>query len=287
MQFPATNRIGDLITFTKSELSSLYDAREAGSIAFLLAGEVLGKSKADLIMQSEDRINQSELLKCMQHLEKLKTGMPVQYVLGYAWFYEMKFIVNAVVLIPRPETEELVKLIINEANHSAKRLLDIGTGSGCIAIALKKNISECKVYASDFSQAALEVAKRNAANNDVVVDFLQADILKNKPDDCGLFDIIVSNPPYIPVSENENMHENVTRYEPDTALFVPDDDPLIFYRAIAEYALKFLTDHGTLYFEIHENFGESCILMLQESGFLRIEMIRDINGKYRIIKACR
>jgi release factor glutamine methyltransferase len=220
-------------------------------------------------------------------LEQLKLEKPLQYVTGRAEFYGILLEVDERVLIPRPETEELVHWIINENKGSqGLSILDIGTGSGCIALALKKEFTCSKVYALDNSAGALTVSKKNAKNNALDVDFAFADLFSIKEIMPGTsFDIIASNPPYVTESDKAVMRKNVTGYEPVGALFVPDDDPLLYYRYISDFAWKRLTENGLLYVEINESFGKECHELFSSKGFKDVRLRKDINGKDRMICA--
>lgn len=287
MKFPPSNRIDDLISYMKSELLSLYEDREAANLSFLVAEEVLGFGKAQLMVRADERIHQSELLRCMQILEKLKNGVPFQYIAGYTFFRGLKIFVSTGVLIPRPETEELVDRVMRECEQQNPRILDVGTGSGCIAIALKMEKPQAAVFASDSSEICISVAKANAEENGADVCFFKADILQGEPKVGDLWDVIVSNPPYIPRSERERMHINVKEHEPQEALFVPDTEPLLFYDALARYAERYLAKNGLLFLEIHESFGVATTNALRKYGFGNVSVYRDINGKDRMICAAR
>jgi release factor glutamine methyltransferase len=285
--------IKDVFASFRQRLSALYDGKETEAITLTVLTEVLEVSKATVKAFPENRltISQQEIVsKLLSHLE---TGKPLQYALGYAEFYGLKFLVNPTTLIPRPETEELVEWVlqtIGDGKPSGKGLniLDIGTGSGCIAISLKKNLPDAQVSAMDISKGALTTAKANAKLNNVVVDFIETDILNvsSNPNDYSLFDIIVSNPPYVTLEDKEPMHTNVTDFEPHNALFVPEDDPLIFYRAIAEYAIRSF-DGGMLFFEINESLGKETVALLESKGFRDIELRQDMSGRDRMIRAAR
>ena len=221
-------------------------------------------------------------------IDELCAGKPIQYILEEAWFYKLCFKVNENVLIPRDETEELVDLIIKNERKtglSKKGILDVGTGSGCIAIALKKNLSSYEVSAMDFSAAALSVAKENAKVHHLEIKFILADILKYQSDEQ--YDIIVSNPPYVKNDESPDMHQNVLAYEPHSALFVPDHDPLIFYRAIAAFAQNALTPGGRIYFEINEFLGSEMIKLMENAGFKEVQLIKDLQQKDRMLACVR
>jgi release factor glutamine methyltransferase len=225
-------------------------------------------------------------------LEDLKKEIPIQYILGETEFFGLPFKVNSNVLIPRPETEELVDWIIDtqktNLNSDKLHILDIGTGSGCIAISLAKKLDHAKVYALDVSHEALDVAKRNATLNNVSIEFINANILNSETWNTEFqnlkFDIIVSNPPYVRALEKEQMKPNVVNYEPHIALFVENEDPLIFYRAIIEYAVDNLTVNGHLFFEINEYLGNQMLQLLNSFNFKAIELKQDIFKKDRMIK---
>lgn len=257
----------------------IYGPQEAATIARMVLSELGGVSQAALIADPEASI---EIPDFEAISDSLRAGRPVQYLLGHCEFCELDFRVREGCLIPRPETEELV-YNIRHHNRSARRILDIGTGSGCIAIALKKLLPEAEVTALDYSVEALEIARENATHLDCEVRFIEGDALKLEESLSGPFDLIVSNPPYIPQSESERMRRNVLDYEPHEALFVPDQDPLRFYRAIGRSALKLLTDEGSLWFEVHEEFADQTAEMLRLEGFSRVEILLDLNDKKRMV----
>lgn len=294
MRIPS-NKVNAVISFFKSELVELHSLGEIETFISYSFEHVLNYSKTDLLLNKDLTMSESELLKFNNIVKQLKKNKPIQYILGNTYFYGLNLNVNESVLIPRPETEELVDWIIKDYSNkktTSLKLLDIGTGSGCIAIALSKNISESDVFALDVSIEALEIAKVNANKNDQKnIHFIEADInhistLKsfNFPTD---FDIIVSNPPYITESEQSAMYKNVLDYEPHVALFVKDTNPLIFYVSIANFAIQKLQKNGALFFEINELFGKEMIKMLLEKGFINIELRKDINGKDRMIKCIK
>ncbi|KHJ37679.1 release factor glutamine methyltransferase [Pedobacter glucosidilyticus] len=226
---------------------------------------------------------QKELFE--NYLTKLALKQPLQQILGYAYFYNLKFKVNDHVLIPRPETEELVYMILQECiKKPNQEILDIGTGSGCIAISLKKNLQTAQVHAMDVSEDALKIAHINALENRVEVHFKKDNALALKADDYPKFHIIVSNPPYIASSEKQNMHDNVVKFEPHLALFVDDENPLIFYDKIADFALTNLHPNGVLFFEINQNLGIATQELIQKKGF-KAQIIKDLNNNERFIKA--
>jgi release factor glutamine methyltransferase len=283
--------VRDVILKYRTELRPLYDGSELNEIISLVLEFVKGSSKTDMITKDNISLNDDEALQLQNILSELKTNKPVQYVLGYSWFYGMKLKVNQDVLIPRPETEELVRWIIDDYKSKfAIRVLDIGTGSGCIPIALKKNISNAEVIAIDVSEKALEVAKKNARVNNVDVQFIQQDILQWNDASKQLqtpFDIIVSNPPYILQSDKSSLQERVLKYEPHLALFTGTEDDLIFYHSIADYAFHNLVADGSLYLEIHERKGEDVKALLAAKGFSSVELMEDMSGKERMVKACK
>ncbi len=257
---------------------SLYGIREAESIARMVVCEQLKYNLSQLVAHYDE---ECEIEDIERVTEELRRGRPVQYVLGRAEFCEMEFEVAEGVLIPRPETEELVYRIAETAPRGA-RILDVGTGSGAIAIALAKLVKESEVVAIDISREALNIAERNAELLGAKADFVKADALGDLSH-LGEFDIIVSNPPYIPQSDIVDMRRNVVDYEPHTALFVPDNDILCFYRATAENGQKMLREGGSLWFEIYERAGERLCAMLREKGFSQTELFEDANAKPRMV----
>lgn len=268
------------------ELSPFYDAYEAESFFYLILEDKHRLRQIDLALNHELAFLESDFVVWDSLLLQLKKEVPIQYLLGKTHFYGLDFEVNENVLIPRPETEELVEWIIkeNSKNDKSKKLkiLDIGSGSGCIAISLAKNIPNAEVYAIDVSKKALETAKKNALNNNVEVTFIQQDILKAEELKYN-FDIIVSNPPYVRNLEKEEIKKNVLDYEPHLALFVEDNDALIFYRKIATLAQKNLLENGQLYFEINQYLGEETKELLETLNFKNIELRKDIYDNDRMI----
>lgn len=271
----------EIIERIQTPLVALYGAREALQIARIVATELSGRSLTEFITEP-DRTLEIESLDRI--ITELTAGRPLQYVLGHTEFCGLDFQVREGALIPRPETEELIRWITETSHCEAPSILDVGTGSGCIAITLACLIPNARVTAVDISEEALTIACENASTLGVEVDFQQADALRELfPDQYELFDLIVSNPPYIPQHEKAAMRLNVTAYEPAEALFVGDDDPLIFYRAIARQALRLLRSTGRLYFEIHEEFADAMLQMLSEEGWTDSHLRRDINDKNRMI----
>lgn len=272
-----------------ARLYEIYDNREAANIADMVIEYVTGQKKIDRILYKDIPVNGEQ----QEQLERLGSELlqhkPVQYVLGEAWFMDMKFRVNESVLIPRPETEELVEWILGDIKKSGNKevsLFDIGTGSGCIPIAVRKKIPDVAVSAIDVSDSALQLAILNSIEQKVLVDFLHVDFLKEEEwNQLGQYNIIVSNPPYIRQSEEETMQDNVLKYEPHLALFVPNDDPLIFYKAIAKFALKHLKPGGSVYVEINEALGDNVVSLFKKGGFEQVLMKKDMQGKNRMVKA--
>ena len=274
------------------QLKSIYDTEEAKGMAFQVIHHLTGISKSHFLLNKNETIPEENILSIIRIMEELKTGKPLQYVLGETEFYGLKFKVNSSVLIPRPETEELVDWVLKEItksqipNPKSQIILDIGTGSGCIAISLKKHLPQSKVYALDKFQAALEIAGHNAVLNQTKISFIQADLLKEPELIPNLnYSIIISNPPYITDKEKQQMHTNVLEHEPHSALFVADNSPLIFYERIAVFAKTHLTENGLLFFEINERFGKETVSLLEKEGFNNIELKKDLQGKHRMIKA--
>jgi release factor glutamine methyltransferase len=269
------------------ELTPIYDAGEAESFFYLILEEKHQLKRIDLALHPDLDFSEEEIVVWNSILEQLKKEIPIQYLLGKTSFYGLDFEVNENVLIPRPETEELVDWIINANLKIQKsgnlKILDIGTGSGCIAISLAKNIPNAEVYAIDISEKALATANKNAELNNVNVTFISQNILEVE-DLKQQFDIIVSNPPYVRNLEKEEIKKNVLDNEPHLALFVEDNDALIFYRKIAELAQKSLSEHGQLFFEINQYLGKEMIDLLEKMNFGTIELHKDIYGNDRMIK---
>jgi release factor glutamine methyltransferase len=335
----ASNKITDILRFFRTELKDIYESGEVETFITYCIEEFIGIKRAEIALKSDLTVSESELLKFNFAVKELKHQKPIQYILGAADFYGLKFIVNGDVLIPRPETEELVDLVIREKGEWRREkgegrtekgergmesgewrvengewgmekgewgmengegrakngelgtenplsILDIGTGSGCIAISLKKNIPAADVYALDISEKALDVAKQNAARNAVNVTFIKHDILSDSafPVKNIKFNVIVSNPPYIPVSEKAQMENNVIAYEPHQALFIEDKNPLLFYDAITNFALHHLKANGMLYFEINQRFGAETRQLMENKGFKNVVLLKDLNNNYRMVK---
>lgn len=272
------------------ELTSMYDAGEAESFFYLILEEKQQLKRIDLALQPDLVFSASAIVVWNSILEQLKLEIPIQYLLGKTSFYGLDFEVNSTVLIPRPETEELVDWILSNTQTNKQsnnlKILDIGTGSGCIAISLAKNLPNAQVFAIDVSEKALATAKRNAILNGVNVTFIEQNILETL-DLKQEFDIIVSNPPYVRNLEKEEIKKNVLDYEPHLALFVEDNNALIFYRKIAELAQKNLSNSGQLYFEINQYLGNEMVELLEGMNFKNIELRKDIYGNDRMMKGFR
>lgn len=278
-------KVKDISNLFQNELKGNYPHTEIGTFVYFTLQGVLGFSRTDIVLRKEDEIDEKKLPIIIDVLEKLKMDIPIQYILGETEFYGLKFKVTPDVLIPRPETEELVNLIIKENTKEDVCILDIGTGSGCIAISLKKHLSKSSVYAMDVSEKALVIAEENATGNNTDITFLKYDVLsKEETQSFPKFDIIASNPPYVLKSEKQGMRANVKNNEPQTALFVPDDDPFMFYHAIAKFAIKHLRQEGLIYFEINENLSSELENSLKELGIKEITTYKDIHNKNRIMR---
>jgi release factor glutamine methyltransferase len=274
-------RLSELFQSLSKQLQGIYSKQESESIVIWLFEDFLGKSRKDIL---SDFVVDPLPIELNNALKGLLEGKPIQYVTGKAPFYGRELLVNSNVLIPRNETEELVHLIIKENNNSGMRILDIGTGSGCIPITLALEIKGSEVFGLDISEKALTVASQNASILGANVVFRKSDILTEEIPFKNL-DIIVSNPPYVKISEKELMHDNVLKHEPHLALFVDDDDPLLFYRHIAKKAKKVLKPHGRLYFEINETIGTITSELLNENGYKDVQIIKDLNERDRLVKA--
>ncbi|WP_339889991.1 peptide chain release factor N(5)-glutamine methyltransferase [uncultured Flavobacterium sp.] len=283
------------ISFTET-LESIYDKEEIESFFFIISEFLHQKKRIDLALDPNFSITENEVEKWNSIVNELKQEKPIQYILGETEFFGLRFLVNENTLIPRQETEELVELILSnkQINNSTvqPKILDIGTGSGCIAISLAKNWHNAKVYALDVSEKALDIAQQNATLNEVEINFICKSILEvedltfpktHNLEPNAFFDVIVSNPPYVRNLEKEEIKKNVLEYEPHLALFVEDTDALLFYRKIAQLAQKNLSKNGTLYFEINQYLGKEMVDLLQNMNFKNIQLIKDIYGNDRMI----
>lgn len=296
------NRAVSVYALFRKELENLYPKEEIETFLFFSFSEYFGFSRSDMVLKKEMRLSESELLKFFRVIRKLKLNVPIQYILGNTEFYGLKLKVNEHVLIPRPETEELVEWIITDCGfrieellinpqskirNSQLSILDIGTGSGCIAISLKKNMPDAEVYALDISENALAVAKENAEKNNAEIHFLQGDILNTltlEHLNTLTLDVIVSNPPYITEKEKTEMSANVLDHEPHTALFVPDNDALLFYRAILDFAKDKLAAGGNLYFELNSTYAAAVAELAAAKGFIDCIIREDVNCNQRMFR---
>jgi release factor glutamine methyltransferase len=288
--------------FVKNNLEGIYEEAETGNIAALAIEHLTGFSKAERVSKKEEELTSSQIEQLQKDLQRLQAHEPIQYIMNKAWFYGIEMYVDNNVLIPRPETEELVQWIVDDVKASGKdvfirrkmeadettqlKILDIGTGSGCIALSLKKAMPKAEVWGCDVSEEALNVARRNGSTLDIRVDFQGLNFLdEGQQKLLPTVDIIVSNPPYVPLKDKAQMHANIVDHEPHTALFVPDNDPLIFYRAIMQFGKKRLYETGTIYMEIHEEIGKDVVKLFEENGYTNVELRKDMQGKERMVKA--
>jgi release factor glutamine methyltransferase len=273
-------------SFLREQLSKSYEPQEANGLARIIFCDILGQSNVDYYLCKDIDLSGNEEEKVKSILQRLKKYEPIQYIEGKKYFSGREFFVRQGVLIPRPETEELVELAAQACKPNAK-ILDIGTGSGCIAISLSKKLPEAEVHAWDISEVALEVAKQNNEQLSASVHFEQHDILTYQATGEEAFDLIISNPPYIAESEKAEMEPNVLAWEPSIALFVPDNDPLLFYRRIGELALRMLTPNGKLFFEINRAYGDATKQLLCNQGYKNIHIQKDLSGNDRFVYAER
>ncbi|MGY8915575.1 MAG: peptide chain release factor N(5)-glutamine methyltransferase [Flavobacteriales bacterium] len=267
------------------ELDGVYPKEEVSSFFYLMVEHYLGLQRFVLALEPNTMVSKEEEQPLFEGLSQLKGQKPIQYILGVAHFMDLEFKVNKNVLIPRPETEELVRWILDQEKgpQDVLKILDIGTGSGCIAIALAKNLPNAEVYALDISSESLKVAEENAIKNEVSITFIKTDILQIEKLHL-YFDIIVSNPPYVRELEKKEMSDNVTVHEPGQALFVPDDNPLLFYSKISEFAFLHLKKGGSLYFEINQYLGKDTMQCMENFGFSDLQIKRDMFGNDRMLK---
>jgi release factor glutamine methyltransferase len=277
--------ISAVIKRIKDDLSPFYSQEEIKGFISLIFEHLLGLSRLQVHLQQHEQISEAKLTEFKEIVDRLKNFEPIQYILGETEFYGLRFKVNPSVLIPRPETEELVDWVLKDYQNNHINILDIGSGSGCIPIALAKNLTHAEIEGWDISEEALTTARENALINNVRVHFDNRDILKWQTYKLPkLYDIIISNPPYVTLSEKESMLPNVTEHEPHLALFVPDQDPLVFYRKISDFALCHLNPGGQLYFEINEKLGIDLEILLTSKSFKDIQLKKDINGRDRMIR---
>lgn len=272
-------KLGDIILFFKNELADISNSREIFNWAYITINNLFGYDRANCIINQNQKISLHQRKKIKRIVSQLKKNKPIQYILEECVFFDLKFKINSSVLIPRPETEELVKWILKD---EFKSIIDIGTGSGCIAISIAKN-KNVNVHAIDISNTSIKLAKKNADFHGVSINFLNIDILTENI--SNKVDIVVSNPPYVLKKEKKHMNKNVIDYEPEIAIFVDDNNPFIFYKIIAKKAKKILNRNGKIYFEINENYSEEVMKILKDYGYVNIKLKKDINDRNRMIKA--
>jgi len=297
-------KLGEAEKMIRQQLTTVYDESESGNIAALVLEDCTGFSATEIMMNKDRELAGEQEEKIQQYVQRLIRHEPIQYIMQKTWFYGMELYVDKNVLIPRPETEELVDWIVKDVKASGidvfqknatdadvtsqLKILDIGTGSGCIALALKKTMPKAEVWGCDVSEEALNVARRNGSDLDIRVDFQGSNFLDEAQHRLlPSVDIIVSNPPYIPLKEKDEMNANVVAHEPHTALFVPNDDALLFYRTIAQFAKKRLHEGGAIYLEIHENLGEAVVDLFRREDYASVEIRKDMQGKDRMVKVVR
>jgi len=282
--------IDDFRILFRKQLSGQVEPEEVENLCFITLQHVLGMSRVEISLSRKQKLSNTQSKALTEILSRLEKSEPIQYITGSTEFYGLEFKVNPATLIPRPETEELVEWMITSIgeieSNSTLNILDIGTGSGCIAISIAKNLKSSKVSAIDISSEALKTASQNAMSNQVDVTFIEKDIIQTEKLDAS-YDIIVSNPPYVRDLEKAVMKDNVLNNEPASALFVPDTDPLLFYRKIGNLAFENVQDNGMLFFEINEYLGEETVALLKNIGFKDVILQKDMFGKDRMIKAVK
>ena len=279
------NTLNAIYRYSIGQIGHLYDENEVRSMVKIALNHYFNFDGKYLALHPDIRFSESELLKMVFLMKDLKKGRPIQFILGETEFCGLRLKVDENVLIPRQETEELIRLISGEnTNRQRLKVIDIGTGSGCIALSLKSHFPDFRIEAVDASAGAINLAVKNAELNNLNIEFIEDDILDYKNEKYGNdYDIIVSNPPYVLESEMDSLHENVIKHEPHEALFVPDSDGLIFYNAIADFARSHLIEKGKLYFEINEKLGSEVAELLSDKGFKKVAVHKDLNGKDRIV----
>ncbi len=289
MRIPS-NKISDIRRFMQRELEGLYDRHAIDILATVVLEVFAGMDKATIYSSGDKAVTESVLLKINNAIKRLKNEEPIEYITGYAEFYGLRFKVTPDVLIPRPETEELVKHVFNlfRYNPCTVNILDACTGSGCIAVTLKKVLPRAQMYAFDSSHKAIEIAALNAASNETVVSFFMDDLLNyTGSTPLPLLDALVCNPPYVKASEKDLMKRNVLDYEPHSALFVPDNNPLVFYKALAELGKNYLRKGALLVSEINESLGSETVQLFAGNGYKDVALIKDMNNKDRFVKAVK
>jgi len=279
--FVNTNQLIDLLPYYKDKLKDIYPPKEIENVFYLICDYKHQLRKVEVKLSGK-RLSESELLLHRNIIKRLQNKEPIQHIIGEVEFYGLPFKVNPDVLIPRPETEELVDLILNTNTNQSPKILDIGTGSGCIPISLKHNLPQAIISAVDVSEKALKIAQQNAKLNQVNIDFILSDILSDNFNSLTPFDIIVSNPPYVLESDKKQMDENVLKFDPHLALFVDDDNALLFYKRIVDLSKHLLKPKGHLYFEIHENLGKEVKTLMENNQFTDVKILKDLQGKDRM-----
>lgn len=283
-----SNRAKVVVDYYIGEITALYPPEESASIVWLLMEQLFSINRFEVAMNPSLRLSESELVRMHNACKKVLRNIPVQYITGQADFCGLSLHVNPTVLIPRPETEQLVQMIANDLGEGAYTLLDVGTGSGAIAIALKKSRPDCSLMACDISEDALAVARENAALNQTAIELFQCDVLaEDAVSRIPVVDVVVSNPPYVCLSEQPAMRPNVLQHEPHGALFVEDSNPLLFYTAIINLAGSRLQAGGRLFFEINERFGGEVSLLLEQAGFTNIIVTKDFRNKERFVSGVK
>lgn len=273
------------IGYIKKELCGIYPETEIDAFIFLLFRHLRSYTRTQFLLSRNEILQEDERARLYEWLGRLKNEEPIQYIIGETEFFGLNFFCRLGVLIPRPETEELVQWILSSL-HGSESLLDLGTGTGCIPISIKKNCPGVQVYGCDISETCLELAQNNAANNHADVSFFKMDMLHSDQNgQLPLFDVLVSNPPYVTDREKRLMQRNVLNFEPELALFVPDDDPLLFYKALVHLSGSLLKSGGRMFWEINEVYGNECVSLLVDAGFQNVELRCDINGRSRMVAA--
>lgn len=283
-----SNKLKELRDQYIGMLSSLYGEDESKQLVHILTEHLFGVTPVRIALKPEKRLSESEILQFHQAVKELLKHKPIQHITGHTTFLDLKLAVNESVLIPRPETEELVQLIVEREKNNSVRLIDIGTGSGCIALAFKKHTPEAQVTAADISAEALKIAGQNAQKQHLEIDLIRIDVLH--PDSYAalpVYDVVVSNPPYVTQSDKKLMQKNVLDYEPATALFVEDENPLVFYVAILEFSRIHLANGGRIYFEINEQKGPDLVHLLEKHHYMEIALHLDMHGKERFLEAVK
>jgi release factor glutamine methyltransferase len=294
-------KMADAERYISGRLQEVYEESEAKNIADLLIEHITSLSKNERLSRNEYEITPEQELAFRDDLQRLLKHEPIQYLMNKSWFYGLELFVDPSVLIPRPETEELVEWVINDIKASGLdvftrdmagadktnllKILDVGTGSGCIALALKKAMPKAEIWGCDMSEEALNVARRNGSALHIRVDFQGLNFLDPEQQrQLPTVNILVSNPPYIPIKDKQLMDRNVVEHEPHLALFVPNDDPLVFYRALAKFGMHRLYENGSIYMEIHEDLGSQVTDLFKEEGYFSVEVKKDMQGKNRMVK---